>query len=130
MRSFNSILHGAQLAFISLFILILPVEPQTAQADEASLARQIAELAISEETFIAIMTASIDEIRQEMRTRVDQITDTSSISDRDLDVIVRVSSDINAKGIAAGLRRALERKLENLPEKDLEIWLTCIKTSV
>jgi hypothetical protein len=130
LRSPNTILRGAQLVLLGLSLLFLPVEPEPAQANDASLAHQLAELAFSEETFIAISIASIDEIRQEMRSRLAQFADISSLSDRDLDVMVRVFSDINAKGMAAGMRRALERKLEDLPEKDLEIMLACTKNFV
>ena len=130
MRSCNLFIRCAQLAFFSLSILLLPVEPDPAQADDASLARQIAELAISEETFIAVSIASMDEKRQEMRSGLGQFTDISSLSDRDLDVYAQVFIDINAKGMAAGLRRALERKLDDLPEKDLAIMLACTKKLV
>ena len=127
MRNLSFLLRGTQLVLLSCSIAFLPATADLARANDEPPARQIAEFAFSEETMIAIWTASEDEVRQKMRDQLSQITDVTAISDRDMDTFLRVFIDINARGLVAGLRRAFENELAKLPENDLKIMLACAR---
>lgn len=113
--------------FLGLLFGVSIPGPVPAYAEEGSLARQIAERMISEESYIALMVASRDQIRNLMREKFSKYVDMSSVSDRDLDTYLEVSTDIVAEAVVAGMRSAFTKKLEGLQKKDQEILLSCLQ---
>lgn len=127
MRPKTIFVRGALVFSLTLFWGLSIVSPGPAHAEDASLARQIAERMISEESWIALMVASRDQIRKLMREKFSKHVDMSSVSDRDLDTYLEVSTDIGLKAIVAGMRSAFTKKLEELQKKDQEILLSCLQ---
>lgn len=113
--------------FLGLLLGVFIPGPVPAYAEEGSLARQIAERTISEESWVALMVASRDEMRRLLREKFSKHVDMSSVSDRDLDTYLEISTEITAKDIVIGMRRAFTKKLEELQKKDQEILLSCLQ---
>lgn len=126
MRPESPFVRGVQVFFLGCSLWFSPPGAETAHAEETSLAREIAERTYSAEAMLAFSIASMEELRLKTREALSEMVDMSSVSDRDLEVFLRVQTEINAKGMAEGLRKALTSRLEELPEKDLDIWLSCI----
>jgi hypothetical protein len=113
--------------FLGLLFGISILGPVPAYTEEELLARQIAERMISEESWVALMVASRDQIRKLMREKFSKHVDMSSVSDRDLDTYLKIATEIGAEAVVAGMRSAFTKKLEELQKKDQEILLSCLQ---
>lgn len=97
-------------------------------ADERSIGQQIAEMIFNADSINAFKSSPIDEeTRQIQRDRMRPFVDTSSVSDRDVDTVTRVTRAITAEAVIAGLRRFLANKIEELSIEQQNQVLTCIR---
>jgi hypothetical protein len=102
--------------------------PQPSQAEDGSLGSQIAELMYGDDAVKALKAVPIDDTtRQVQRDRMRPFVDTSSVSDRDLDTLTRVSLELTSEAVVAGLRRALANKFGEISIEHQKQILDCMK---
>lgn len=114
------------VVFIALLAFALVCFASSTNAEEKSLARQIAELIATEEAFLAIQSIDTEEGRKQIRESINQLVDTSSISDRDLLTLGRIQMEIAVKPLVVGIRAAFTQELEKLSIPDQQIIHACM----